>query len=162
MDLMGCWIHQLHQFLNQPVKPSAVQGLLFPLSARNEKEDSSLEEVKGEFLRGSQDVDGWGGGFVQLTKGTAGEIFTLLALPHVHHSPGIFLTNTQPYDKNKSIFLSGFFWRKLACIPRSTSAFTRQHLCAAEIPMQIYSLPLFQVVFLHTFRGKKKLDIQHC
>lgn len=102
-------------------------------------------------------VDGWGGALVQPTEGTAGEIFTLLALPHVYHSHAVFLTNTQSYDKNKSIFFSGFLWRQLACIPRIASAFTRQHLSAAEIPMQIYSLPLFQVAFLHTFGGEKNL-----
>lgn len=42
----------------QTVKPSAMPGLCFPLSAREEREDSSPWEVRGAFLRGSQSC-GW-------------------------------------------------------------------------------------------------------
>lgn len=109
---------------------------------------------------------GWGGVFVQPTKGTLSssrgqQVKYSLSLPHAYHSKIVFLTNTQSYDKNKSIF---FFWGKLACITRNTSNLYQagfpKHLGAAEIPMQIYSLALFQVVFLHALGGKK-LDIQH-
>lgn len=56
--------------MNQTVKPSAMEGLFFPLSAREEREDSSLWEVKGHPWEAARAVDGLGGGFVQLTKGT--------------------------------------------------------------------------------------------
>lgn len=141
---------------SQTVKPSAMQGLLFPLSAREEREDSSPWEVKGAFLRGSQSC-GWAW-VMFLFSPLQGHWAALEASRWSIHSPCPMLTIQKSYDNNKLIF---FFWGKLACITGSTSKLYQagfpQHLGAAEILMQIYNLALFQVVFLHTLAGGKNL-----
>lgn len=148
-----------HQLLRgdeaRTVKPSAMQGLFFPLSARDEREDSSPWEVKGAFLRGSQSCGWTSMMFLSTPLKGHWQVKYSFSLPHDYHSKIVFLTNTQSYEK--TIF---FFWRKLACIPRSTSTFTRLGFPNTSVqqkfPCKSTALHSFKL-FIFMLLGRKNL-----